>query len=194
LKAGTENRTKTYIAIALFLVAVALVARWVFSSAESPTPVRASVATIPAQNTTPAAPAHASAGKKAAPAPRLDPTLNFNLLRPSEDTKYTGTGRNIFEATVEIPQPIASAVPKQTQPQPPPGPPPPPPINLKFYGFASQTGEAKKIFLAEGEDVFIAGEGDIVDRRYKILHISPTAVEIEDVLHNNRQSIPLTQS
>ncbi len=75
----------------------------------------------------------------------------------------------------------------------PQGPPPPPPINLKFFGFANKPGEAKKIFLSQGEDVFIAGEGDIVDRRYKILHITPVSVEVEDVLNNNRQSIPLTQ-
>ena len=74
----------------------------------------------------------------------------------------------------------------------PPPPPPPPPINLKFFGFASKPGEPKKIFLSEGEDVFIASEGDVVDRHYKVLHISPAAVEIEDVLNNNRQSIPLT--
>jgi hypothetical protein len=81
-------------------------------------------------------------------------------------------------------------------PAPPPvpqGPPPPPPINLKFFGFANKPGEPKKIFLSQGEDVFIAGEGDIVDRRYKILRITPVSVEVEDVLNNNRQSIPLTQ-
>ncbi len=193
MKVGAENRNKTYFAIGLLAVALLLLARWVFSSTESPAPVRASVAAVPAQDTVVVAKDHAVPGKKNAPAPRLDPTLDFNLLRPSEDTRYTGAGRNIFEAQVEIPQPIKSPI-IQTPPPPPPGPPPPPPINLKFYGFASQRGEAKRIFLAEGEDVFIAAEGDIVDRRYKILHISPNAVEIEDVLHNNRQSIPLTQS
>jgi hypothetical protein len=76
--------------------------------------------------------------------------------------------------------------------QPPPVP-PPPPINLKFFGFANRPGETKKVFLSQGEDVFIAAEGDIVDRRYRVLHISPTAVDVEDVLNNNRQSLPLTQ-
>jgi hypothetical protein len=74
-----------------------------------------------------------------------------------------------------------------------PSPPPPPPINLKFFGFASKAGEAKRIFLSKGEDVFIAGEGDIVDRRYKVLQIGPTSVTIQDVLTNNTQQIPLTQ-
>jgi hypothetical protein len=49
------------------------------------------------------------------------------------------------------------------------------------------------VFLSQGEDVFIAAEGDIVDRRYRVLHISPAAVDVEDVLNNNRQSLPLTQ-
>jgi hypothetical protein len=64
---------------------------------------------------------------------------------------------------------------------------------LKFYGFASKPGEAKRIFLSQGEDLFIAAEGDIVDRRYRVLRISPVSVEVEDVLNNNRQSLPLAQ-
>ena len=83
----------------------------------------------------------------------------------------------------------------ESPPPPPvdPGPPPPPPINLKFFGFANRPGEAKKVFLEQGEDIFVASEGDIVNRRYKVLKIAPTSVEVEDVLNNNRQSIPLTQ-
>jgi len=72
-------------------------------------------------------------------------------------------------------------------------PPPPPPIELKFYGFATPAGGAKRVFLAHAEDVFIAKEGDIVNRRYKVMKISPNSVDILDVLSNNRQTIPLTQ-
>src|ERR1700691_5589810 len=136
-------------------------------------------------------------GKKASAASRsLDPTLRYDWLKASEDTNYEGNGRNIFLAQAEIPKPVA---PGQTDAEKekakgPPPPPPPPPINLKFYGFASKPGEPKKVFLSQGEDVFIASEGEIVDRRYKVLRISPVSVEIEDVLSNNRQMIPLTQS
>ena len=93
---------------------------------------------------------------------------------------------------VDIPKPVAP-VHVATAPAVPQGPPPPPPIHLKFFGFSNKPGEAKKIFLSQGEDVFIAGEGDIIDRRYRILHITPVSVEVEDVLNNNRQTIPLTQ-
>jgi hypothetical protein len=134
-----------------------------------------------------------SSGKKATPAASLDPTLRLNLLRSTEETKYAGSARNIFQAYVEIPKVVAPPVKQAVVPTGPPPPPPPPPINLKFFGFASKPGEPKRIFLSQGEDVFIAGEGDIVDRRYRILHITPSSVEVEDVLNNNRQSIPLTQ-
>ena len=136
-----------------------------------------------------------NAGRKLAAAPHsIDPTLRFDWLNAGEDTKYEGNGRNIFMAQAEIPQPVAPATadkgPLANLPQ---GPPPPPPINLKFYGFASKPGEPKAIFLSQGEDIFVAREGDIVDRRYKVVHINPMSVEIEDVLNNNRQSIPLNQ-
>jgi hypothetical protein len=127
--------------------------------------------------------------------PRLDPTLDLDLLRQSEQIKYAGTARNIFVAR-SIPAPHdsgASDKRKTAQVYVPPTPPPPPPINLKFFGFASKPGEPKRIFLSQGEDIFIAAEGDIVDRRYRVLHISPVSVDIEDVLNNNKQSIPLTQ-
>jgi hypothetical protein len=65
---------------------------------------------------------------------------------------------------------------------------------LKFYGFANKPGQPKSVFLANGDDIFIGREGDIVNRRYKIVRIQPTQVEIEDVLNNNRQTIPLTPS
>jgi hypothetical protein len=71
---------------------------------------------------------------------------------------------------------------------------PPPPIPLKFFGFANQAGEPKKVFLSKGEDVFIAGEGEIVDRRYKVVHISNGSVEIQDVVSSGPpQTVPLTQ-
>jgi len=130
----------------------------------------------------------------------LDPTLRLDLLAASEKTLYEGKGRNIFMSQAEdvvIPKPIAPGTPDaQTQDPAYKLPPPPqaPPIPLKFYGFASSPGEPKKIFLKLGEDVFVAGEGEIVDRRYKVIRISPNSVEMQDVVNSGPpQNIPLTQ-
>jgi hypothetical protein len=201
VKLGIENRNKAIFAGALLVVALLLGGRFVLSlfegSSSAATPV-ASAATAEAPDTLdlPAKPTkvHGSA-KKPASGRSLDPTLRFDLLKVSEDTKYEGTGRNIFRAFVPPPPPVIVPVQtdRQAAAQLPAQPPPPPPIDLKFYGFAiSKPGEAKRVFLLQGEDVFIAKEGDIVDRRYKVVRISPNAVEILDVLSNNRQSIPLT--
>ncbi len=188
MQLGTESRNKTIAAIVLLVVALALVGRWILSSSGG-TPVAASARATPAAAT--AATPRVSK-KETVPARSLDPTLRYDWLRASEDTKYRGSGRNIFRAEVEIPKVIATPV-KDQHPGPPPGPPPPPPITLKFFGFSNKPGEPRKAFLSQGDDVFIAKEGEIIDRRYKVLHITPVSVEVEDVLNNNRQSIPLTQ-
>ena len=127
--------------------------------------------------------------------PRLDPTLDLKLLSQSEEIKYAGNGRNIFVpySVAVIPKPKKNGVTDQPVVYVPPPVPGPPPITLKFFGFANRPGETKKVFLVQGEDIFIAAEGDIVDRRYRVLHISPTAVDVEDVINNNRQSLPLMQ-
>jgi hypothetical protein len=192
---GTENRNKLIAAAVLGVVALVLVARMLFPSAPSE-PEATVVAPVAAQPARPAGKTHGGRHLAAGPPHSIDPSLRYDWLKASEDTKYEGNGRNIFLAQAEIPQPVAKAqtdAEKEKAKGPPP-PPPPPPINLKFYGFASKPGEPKKVFLSQGEDVFIASEGEIVDRRYKVLHISPVAVEIEDVLSNNRQMIPLSQS
>ena len=45
-----------------------------------------------------------------------------------------------------------------------------------------------------GEDVFVAGEGEIVNRRYKVMRISNNSVEIQDMVYSGPpQNIPLTQ-
>jgi len=191
MQIGTENRNKTIAAVSLTVLAVVLVLWRLFPSA--PSPSASTAITSPAPASAPVARRTASGKKSAAYSQRsLDPTLRLDWLRQSEEIKYEGIGRNIFQAKVDIPQPIAPAV----TPAPAPvaqGPPPPPPILLKFYGFASKPGEPRKVFLSKDGDVFIAGEGDIIDRRYRVLRITPVSVEVEDVLSNNRQSIPLTQ-
>ena len=198
MKVGSENRTKLIAAIALMTIAVLVL---LFNSGGSAPKAAAPTPPIPTLSPTATSrPAGAGRtgkghGKKASTAARsLDPSLRYDLLKASEDTKYEGTGRNVFMTQAEIPQPIAPVkTPDEIAAEKgPPQPPPPPPINLKFFGFASKPGEGKKVFLSEGEDVFIAAEGDVVNRHYKVLRISPTSVEIEDVLNNNRQSIPLT--
>jgi hypothetical protein len=189
---GTKNRKEVIVLIVLGAIGLITTARWIFSSPASP-----AAAPTQAANTNAAKPAmrrNALGKMERVAEPRLDPTLDLDQLRQSEQIKYAGNGRNIFVAGSPIPV-DSGATDRRKKIEAPAVAvvPPPPPIELKFFGFANKPGEAKRIFLSHGEDIFIASEGDIVNRRYRVLHISPAAVDIEDVLNNNRQSIPLTQ-
>ena len=195
MKLGIENQKQVIALAVLGGLAVGMLAYEFWPSSPSAAPATVQTGTAPAKPAT-----RRTASGRVVPVvePRLDPTLDLKLLSQSEEIKYAGNGRNIFVAgsMAVIPTPKGNGTDTQVAgggPRPLPPIPPPPPITLKFFGFANRPGETKKAFLSQGEDVFIAAEGDIVDRRYRVLHISPTTVDVEDVINNNRQSLPLTQ-
>ncbi len=198
LRVGKEAKWKVYTAGILGTIAVLLVV-WEFfhffvGSAPPPTPP---VASVPVRTATPpnATPQYAHEAVKLPSGSSLDPTLHPEVMAQAEDTAYTGNGRNIFSpnsaAPVNIEKPVASVRPA---PVGPPQPPPPPAIDLKFYGYTSSNGGQRRIFLLHNDDIFIAGEGDVVDRRYKVVAIRPFSVEVEDIPYHDTQSLPLTQN
>ena len=208
MRLGAENRNTVIAAIVLGIIALGMAWRTFFGSGgeviASGPPAPAATSTV-----TPGPPARILRGgrrvtgtsTKATVTASLDPRLRFDLLRTSEQTEYKGAGRNIFHADAEIPIPTPhdSGIKEQAKVTPPPEPvpqpyvpPPPPPINLKFFGFANRPGEPRQVFLLQNDDVFIAKEGDVVNRRYKVVKINNTSVEIEDLLGNNQQTVPLT--
>lgn len=186
MKIGADNPKKVAVAVCLLLAGVFVLVRGL-SSIGGGTGAAASSAPPVVQNLPPG-----KGQTQILPENNLDPRLRLDLLQAAEKIQYQGNGRNIFRVGSEpvkvIPKPVTS--PLQTAANTPP---PPPRISLKFFGFANGTGGGSKVFLAKGDDVFVAGEGEIVDRRYKILRITPTSVEVEDVVSNIRQTLLLTQ-
>lgn len=198
MKLGAENRTKTGIAVGLMAASLLLAVRGFSGFATTTTTQPESVPAAPS-----ASPPTRRAARGAKPrtttapvlTPTLDPRLRLDLLQAAESTTYSGNGRNIFRAEAEpapIPQVITPPI-TSTGPPQPTLPPPPPPIRIRFFGFANRPGEPRKVFLADGDEVFVAGEGEVVERRYKVLHIGVNSVEIQDVPNNNVQTIPLSQ-
>ena len=122
------------------------------------------------------------AGKRSRDFAPLDPTLHYALLERTERERYVGRGRNIFRADMPV----------QTKKVPPPPPEPIPPtpraqpaieqIRLKFFGFASIFNSPRRVFLIEGDDIFVATEGEIVNRRYRISRINSDWVQVEDLI------------
>ncbi len=142
----------------------------------------------------------------------IDPTLRTELLARLGNVPIQGGSRPLFEFTAapppKAPDPgkIVPAKPvTMVKPIPvplmPPGPSKPvepvkpqaPPIPLKFYGFTAARGGAKRAFFLENEDVFVANEGDVVKRRYKVVRINLNSVVMEDTDFKQQQTLPLTE-
>jgi hypothetical protein len=172
MKLGVENRAKLVI---MFVLAIAAA----FMGGRSLNLASPSTGNLPAVS---------KAGQLHS---RSSDSVEVELAKVDEGTEYRGSGRNIFRK-------IPSSKPRPPQPSPPPQEKGQiqvslPAIGLKFFGFATKIGHAMRVFLTEGEEVFIAGEGEIVNRRYRVVRIGPSWVEIEDVLTNHSENIPLTQ-
>jgi hypothetical protein len=139
----------------------------------------------------------------------IDPTLHLNLLAKLQGVQAEAGSRSLFEigkepaaaaaAAVKEPDKIAVVKPFVGPKEPPPPPPPPPdpkapPIPLKFYGFVNpQKTTIKRAFFLDGEDIIIAGEGDLIKKRYKIVRIGVNSAVVEDTQFksNNQQTLPL---
>lgn len=191
MKLGAENKKKLMIMAVLLVVAIPLVI-YNFSSLTGSAAAPPTVTPPP-----PATAGHASESKAAIPKVRgntQDPTLRTDILAASQKIEYNGGSRNIFQMMQPEVKIEAPKFPARPQPPQPPVPydPPKPQIPLKYYGFSNRPGEGKKAFLQDGDNLFMAVEGDVVERRYKIMKITNSAVLVEDMLNNNQQRIDLT--
>jgi hypothetical protein len=213
LRLGAESKPKLYAAIGLGIVVLIIAIFQVpkFFGGSAPAPVAPPPAPVAATTAAPASAPSDGSSRPSASGPTaypheaielpsdsaLDPTLHPELMAQAEDTTYTGNGRNIFSPNSAAPTPVAIEKPKNFRNEPPPlppGPPPPPAIDLKFYGYSSTGGGNRQIFLLHGDDIFLARQGDVVDRRYRVVSIRPFSVEIEDIPYHNTQSLPLSQN
>ena len=140
----------------------------------------------------------------------IDPTLRTDLLARLGNVPIQGGSRPLFEFGSAPPpkapdpgkivptKPVAVAIPGPVTPSAPVTPTAPvkpqaPPIPLKFYGFTSARAGAKRAFFLENEDVFVANEGELVKKRYKVVRINMNSVVMEDTEFKQQQTLPLTE-
>ena len=191
MKVGAEDRRKLAVACGLSTLATLLVAHWIFGSQWS------AFANVTGSVMSPTAPDRplAKTKTKVRNSDTLDPTLQLAQLELTEHELYEGTGRNIFQS-------YGQDQPQKAKPEPTAKPKPPstilvtsaaPPIGLKLFGIVTASGSPRKACLSQDGDVFIGGEGSIVDRRYKVLHIGSNAVDLEDLLENKQYALAMQQ-
>lgn len=187
MKSGVEDRRKVFLAGALSASALLMLGHWIFrpESSAAASSVSSATAAVPS--------AHHAGQIKANRPDSLDPTLHLARLRLTEHEVYEGSGRNIFRS-------YGDDQPDKTRPAPKPQPTPPakipqaaeaPRLRLRFFGIATESHSARKVCLTQDGDVFIGAQGDIVDRRYKILQIGSNTVDLEDLLENRHYQLAL---
>jgi hypothetical protein len=139
----------------------------------------------------------------------IDPTLQLDRFAKVQSVELAGGSRNVFQFAAAPPPPAAALLAKNepivkpfvpmgpkapAPPAPPPPPPPPPPITLKFYGYSTAKDNGKKTaYLLDGDEIFLAAEGDTLKRRYRIVRIAPNSITIEDLDAKRQQSVPITE-
>jgi hypothetical protein len=192
-----RDSQKKSIAIGAFVVLAAGILYYQLSDeGPAPRPVQTAVAPAAVRSSSPQPAKAGEARSLGTTSAQLDPTLKMGPMLVAERLVYSGTGRNIFSAAsapIEIPKPVAPVRPKVVAPvyTPPPGPPPPPPIDLKFFGTATSADGKRQAFLLHGQDVFLASDGDIVQRRYRVISVAANSILVEDLPNSNRQTLPL---
>lgn len=191
MKIGAEDKKKLIVMAVLLAIAIPLA---IYSFVSVSGSSASSVPEPAAPNPSASRPAQKKTGIAQQRDRTLDPTLHTDLLAASQKIEYNGGKRNIFRMAEAAPVTIPSMNGGARPPAPPPIPmdPPKPQIPLKYYGFSNRPGEAKKAFLQDGDNIFVAVEGEVVERRYKIVKITNSFVLVEDVLNNNQQNINMT--
>ncbi len=142
-------------------------------------------------------------------ASKVDPTLRLDLLAKVQGAGYEGVERNLFlfgaakpKVTTpppgEAPKPGAAGAAAKTagnDPAAAPSKPPPPPITMKYYGFANRQGDARKrAFFMDGEEIYVAAEGEVIKKRYKIVRVGINSVVVEDLDYKSQQTLPLQET
>jgi hypothetical protein len=128
-----------------------------------------------------------------------NPSLKLDLLKKIQAQEYTGTHRNIFNASLPpppAPEPDKTAD-DSVKPIGPTLPPAPPElvVPFKFYGFsASAVNGRKRGFFTNGDDIWIVSEGENIQSRFRIVRISPTTAEVEEIASGRRKTLPLEES
>ena len=121
-----------------------------------------------------------------------NPALHLDRIERLRKLEYHPTGRDIF--TSRLPEPPKPKVEEPPKPVGPPPPAPDPPLTppFKFYGYSTDPQSGKRRgFFTNGDEVFIASEGDLVMGRFRVISIGNTAAEVEEVSTSKRAKLTL---
>jgi hypothetical protein len=134
----------------------------------------------------------------------IDPTLRLDLLERVRAVRPETGVRNLFEGGTALAQnlPPIPKTPPMIPKALPAGPSAMTPANLnltvhipfKYYGFArpAMKDDANRGFFMEGDNILVAAEGDMLERRYLIVALTPNSAKVEDTQLKQGQDLAVT--
>ena len=124
--------------------------------------------------------------------------LRIDLLATLQAVEVAGHRRDLFQFAA----PEIKEVAKQARPEPHIVPNaatqsfgPPDVIPFRFYGYTSTLKQwRKRAFFLDGDAIYIAAEGELINSRYKVISVGVNSAVVEDTANLNQQSLPLVES
>jgi hypothetical protein len=126
-----------------------------------------------------------------------DPALHLDRLARIREMEYGGTHRNIFSSTPAPPPPSKAAQLKKAQMMKAaaagPAVPPPLQVPLTFYGMAVDSKTGRKLaFFTSGDHVYIAGQGETLLGRFRLMQIGSNTVQFQEVSSGRTAVLTMT--
>jgi hypothetical protein len=135
----------------------------------------------------------------------VDPTLRLDFLDRLSKVQAPASMRNLFEAGPAIePGAPGAAVPNRViavktpelprvRPSYPITPQIAANIPYKYYGFAKPVnpGDGNRGFFMEGDNVFVAVEGQLLQNRYLVVQLTPNDARVEDTQVKLGKTLPV---
>ncbi|MFZ0821384.1 MAG: hypothetical protein WAM91_15050 [Candidatus Acidiferrales bacterium] len=125
-----------------------------------------------------------------------NPALRRDLLDHTHMVEYAGRHRNIFDDHLPPPEiKQAPQGPTQTIVMPPIDPKDMPLVfPMKCFGYAEGPAVGmRRAFFTDGDDVFIAGVGETIMNRFRLVKIGNDSVEVEELGSNRHATVAMEQ-
>jgi hypothetical protein len=129
------------------------------------------------------------AGRSVDELARYDPGIHMEQWKELQSRPLPKFARNPFEFEVHA----ASKQEQAAAPAPAPTAPAPPPPPLKVVGYSEQAAGLREAIVTVEDQIFVVHEGETFAKRFHVLTISPTQVEITDETTHQSVRLPVPQ-
>jgi|GEM_PF-492138 len=192
---SNRKKLEKWGAVALVALCAFLVFRLVREIMGTPAPEVDPDTTVTSPASKAATSSRKAAGKKESAASNSDPILQVQPLQVYAPGRLPDISRDPFDfgAPPVTPAQRAAQSARAAAAMTASSAPRTPQIPLRAIGYTVRTGVGQEAFLADSQQVYVVRQGEMVSRRYKILKITPTMVEVKDGASGERAQLPIPQ-